>query len=191
MRRQQRGITLILSMIMLVLLTVMALSSFNIGKSGLLVVGNAQHQMQATNVAQSVIQQVISTPNFAESPDNVLDNSNCPTEYGAPPNSRCVDLYGDAKTVMVVAMSPQPQCLQVQAIPAASLDLSKPQDLGCAVGENQNMGIAGVVTGASLCSNSTWEVNAAASDPVSRAQAVISQGVSMRISNDSAATSCP
>jgi Tfp pilus assembly protein PilX len=191
MRRQQRGITLVLSMIMLVLLTIVALSTFNIGKSGLQVVGNAQHQMQATNAAHSVIQQVISTPNFAESPDNVLDNSNCPVGVTAPANSRCVDLYGDGKTTLVVAMSPQPQCLQIQPIPAASLDLTRPQDLGCAVGENQNLGIAGVVSGASMCSNSLWEVNAAASDPISRAQSSVAQGVSMRISNDSAATSCP
>ena len=193
MRRQrhQRGITLILSLIMLVLLTIVALSSFNIGKSGLQVVGNAQHQMQASHVAQSVIQQVISTPNFTETPDNVLDNSNCPATMSAPANSRCVDLSGDGKTILVVAMAPQPQCLQVQPIPAANLDLSNEQDLGCAVGENQNLGIAGVTTGLSLCSNSTWEVTAAASDPVSRARAVVSQGVAMRISKDSAATSCP
>lgn len=190
MSRQQRGITLILSLIMLVLLTIVALATFNIGKSGLQVVSNVQHQMQATNVAHSVIQQVISTPNFAETPDNILDNSNCPAGIGAPANSRCVDLYGDRKTILVVTMAPQPQCLQVQPIPAANLDLSQSQDLGCAVGENQNLGIAGVVSGASLCSNSTWEVNAAASDPISRAKAVVSQGVAMRISNDSAATSC-
>ena len=191
MKRQQRGITLIVSLIMLALLTIMALATFNIGKSGLQVVGNAQSQMQAGNAAQTIIQQVISTPAFSEAPDNVLDNSNCPPGVTAPANSRCVDLYGDGKTTLVVAMSPPPQCLQVKPIPAADLNLSNPQDLGCALGENQNQGVEGAATGASLCSNSTWEVTGAASDPVTRARAVVSQGVAMRISNDSAATSCP
>ena len=191
MRKRQQGVTLILSLIMLVLLTIMALSSLNIGRSGLQIVDNAQQQTQAANAAQSMIDQVISTPTFADAPGSVLDNSNCPATHAAPPNSRCVDMYGDGKTVVVVAMSPQPACVQTRTIPSTELDLAVSEDLGCALGIQQNFGIAGVSSGASLCSNTMWEVNAAASEPVSRAQAVVTQGVAMRVSTDAAATSCP
>ena len=67
MRQKQKGVTLILSLIMLVLLTIMALSSFTIGKSSLQVVDNAQQQAQAQNAAQAMLDQVVSTPDFVES----------------------------------------------------------------------------------------------------------------------------
>lgn len=190
-RRQQRGITLVLSLIMLVLLTIMAVSSFNIGKGSLQVVDNAQQQVQAQHAAQTIIDRVVSTPNFVDTPGAVLDNSNCPAGVTAPPNSRCVDVYGDGKTVLVVEMRPQPQCLQVKAIDANALDLTKKEDLGCAQQENQQFGVEGVRTGASLCSDSLWEINAAAREEVSRSATTVTQGVSMRVSNDAVATACP
>jgi Tfp pilus assembly protein PilX len=193
-RHRQRGVTLIISLIMLVLLTIMALTTFNIGKSSLQVVGNAQEQAQVLNAAQTMLNQIVSAPTFAEAPGAVLDNSNCPTGVTAPANSRCVDLYGDTKTVLVVAMAPQPACLQAAPIPASSLNLTNVnnEDWGCTVGEGgAGFGIAGAQTGDSLCANSLWEINAAASDPVSRAQAVVTQGVSMRVSKDAVATACP
>lgn len=189
--RAQRGITLVLSLIMLVLLTIMALASFNIGKTNLQVVENAQQQEQARNAAQAIIDQVVSSPVFAETPTAVLDNSNCPAGIDAPANSRCVDIYGDERTVVVVAMDPPPTCTQVKVIPASSLDLTRPEDLGCSLGVVQNFGVEGVSSGGSLCSDSLWELNAAAFEPVSRATAGIAQGVSMRVSNDSVATACP
>lgn len=194
MRKQrQRGVTLIVSLIMLVLLTIMALTTFNIGKSSLQIVGNAQDQAQVLNAAQTMLNQVVSAPTFVDSPTNVLDNSNCPVGVTAPANSRCVDLYGDQKTVVVVAMSPPPQCKRASTVPATGLNLatSTSEDWGCTLGTPQNFGIAGAMTGDSLCADSLWELNAAATDPVTQAQAVVTQGVSMRVSKDSVATACP
>lgn len=192
-RKGQQGITLVVSLIMLVLLTIMALTSFNIGKSSLQVVDNAQQQGQALNAAQTMINQVISNRNFAEVPSNVLDNSNCPTSLNAPANSRCVDLYGDGKTVIVVAMSPQPVCLQAQLIPTSTLNLDNPknEDWGCTLGEPANFGTEGANSGVSLCANSLWEINAAASESVSRARSLVTQGVAMRVSKDAVDTACP
>jgi len=192
-RRGQQGITLIVSLIMLVLLTIMALTSFNIGKSSLQVVGNAQEQAQVLNAAQTTLNQVISSPTFTEAPASVLDNSNCPTGVTAPANSRCVDLYGDAKTVIVVTMTPQPACVQASPIPASSLNLTNvsSEDWGCTLRDRGDHGIEGIESGDSLCANSLWELNARASDPVTGAQAVVTQGVAMRVSKDSVATACP
>jgi Tfp pilus assembly protein PilX len=189
--RRQSGVTLILSLIMLVLLTIMALSTFNIGKSNLQIVDNAQQQGQAQNAAQAILEQVVSSPNFVENPAAVLDNSNCPAGAGAPANSRCVDVNGDGKTVVVVTLSPQPTCTKVKVIPAADLNVAREEDRGCTLGEQQNFGIEGVTTGGSLCSDSLWEISARATEMVSRAEAVVARGVSMRVSNDSVATACP
>ena len=191
MIRNQQGITLVVSLLMLVLLTIVSLSSFNIGKASLQVVDNAQYRSVAKGAAQATIDQVVSTPTFAENPTAVLDNSNCPAGLSAPGNSHCVDINGDGKTVVVVQMTPQPTCTQVKLITASSLDLARPEDLGCSLGVVQNFGIEGVASGASLCSDSLWEINAQATEPVSRATAVVTQGVSMRVSNDSVSTACP
>lgn len=191
--RSQRGVTLVITLIMLVLLTIMALTSFNIGKTSLQVVGNAQEQAQVLNAAQTMLNQVVSAPTFVESPGSVLDNSNCPTGITAPANSRCVDLNGDGKTVVVVAMSPPPTCVQSSPIPASSLNLTTvtSEDWGCTLRDRQDFGMEGVDSGDSLCSNSLWELNAEATDPVSSAKAVVTQGVSMRVSRDAVATACP
>lgn len=193
LRHRQRGVTLIVSLIMLVLLTIMALTSFNIGKSSLQVVGNAQEQAQVLNAAQTMLNQVVSSPTFTEAPEATLDNSNCPQGITAPANSRCVDLYGDSKTVLVVRMLPQPACLQATAIPASSLDLGdvNNEDWGCTLARQGQHGIEGLETGDSLCANSVWELNAEATDPVSGAKAVVTQGIALRVSNDSVATACP
>lgn len=191
-RTGQRGITLVLSLIMLILLTVMALSSFNIGRSSLQVIDNAQQQTQTLNAAQSVIDQVVSSPTFADNPSGVLSNANCPTDITAPANSTCVDLNGDGKTVLVVKLSPQPTCTQVKSIQAEELNVAVAEDLGCTKStESGTFGISGANSGASLCSDSLWEINAEASDPVTNAKAIVTQGVQMRVSNDAVATACP
>jgi type II secretory pathway pseudopilin PulG len=194
MKRQgQRGITLIISLIMLVLLTIMALTSFNIGKSSLQVIDNAQQQAQVLNAAQTTLNQVVSSPIFTEAPGNVLDNSNCPPALAAPANSRCMDLYGDGKTVIIVAMTPQPVCVQATPVPATALNLAtqNSEDWGCTAAIRTDHGIEGLETGDSLCANSLWQLNADASEPVSGARAVVTQGVAMRVSLDSVDTACP
>jgi type II secretory pathway pseudopilin PulG len=193
MRRQnQRGITLILSLIMLVLLTIMALSAFHIGKASLQVVDNAQQQEQVQNASQAMLDQVLSSPNFVSDPTNVLDNSNCPSDMSAPANSRCMDLYGDGKTVVLVQLTPQPTCLQVKGIMNSTLNVEDKEDLGCAKSPDPNrFGVEGTATDESLCSDSLWEINAKATERVSRAEAKITQGVNMRVSNDAVTTACP
>jgi Tfp pilus assembly protein PilX len=193
MRRQkQRGITLILSLIMLVLLTIMALSAFHIGKGSLQVVDNAQQQEQVKNASQAMMDQVLSSPNFVSDPTNVLDNSNCPTDMAAPANSRCIDLYGDAKTVVLVQLTPTPTCLQVKGIMNSTLNVEDKEDLGCAKSPDPNrFGVEGTATDESLCSDSLWEITAQATERVSRAEAKVTQGVNMRVSNDAVYTACP
>ncbi len=192
-----RGSTLIVSLVMLALLSVLAVVSLQIGRSSLLVAGNAQAQAVTQSAAQQIINQVISNKTFADAPNNVLDNSNCPASFNAPANSRCVDVNGNdpanpGKTVIQVALSPAPRCLQMRPIPSSELDLSNAEDLGCTAGlNNQNSGIAGASGLSSLCASTLWEITAAASDPVTGAQSTVVQGVSLRVSTDSAASACP
>src|SRR4029079_19416393 len=89
-RRRQTGSTLVVALILLVLLTLFATSSFNTAKTNLTVVGNMQSSTEASNVAQQTIETVISTTQFITSPSNAITNP-----CGGTPNTLCVDINGD------------------------------------------------------------------------------------------------
>ena len=189
MKSKQQGATLIVALIMLVLLTIFAFSSFNIGRGSLQVANNAASRTVAATAAQGVINDVISAPTFTENPNNVLDNSTCPAGMAAPANSRCVQV--DDKTTLNVALAPAPSCVQARPLLTSELDLSDPEEFACTQGLNQNFGVAGYGSVSSLCSDTMWEVSATARDAVTQAEAVITHGVSVRVSSDSSSTFCP
>ena len=58
--RQQRGMTLIVSLVMLIMLTMFALSTMNLSNSNLKVVGNQQAQRAVEAAAQQAIERVLS-----------------------------------------------------------------------------------------------------------------------------------
>ena len=60
--RCQRGATLLISLIMLVVLTLFAVAGFNLSSVNLKIAGNFQQQRLLEAVAQQAIEQVISTP---------------------------------------------------------------------------------------------------------------------------------
>jgi Tfp pilus assembly protein PilX len=60
--RGQRGAVLVVSLIMLLVLTLFAVSSFNLSSVNLKISGNFQEQKTMEAVAQEALEQVISTP---------------------------------------------------------------------------------------------------------------------------------
>jgi len=179
--QRQRGTTLVIALIMLVLLTLFATSSLNTAKTNLMVVGNMQASSEATNVAQQAIETVISTPQFITTPANAVTNP-----CGGIPNTICADVTGDGVADYTTTLTPQPTCVKVQPIKNSELDLSKSEDLGCAAGQQQQFGVAGAVVGNSLCSNTIWEISARTIGASSGAKATIVQGVGLRVSTDDA-----
>lgn len=63
----QRGATLAVGLIMLVLITVLVTSAFNLGNTNLIAVGNMQFRDEAIAGANKAIEQVLSSP-FTDSP---------------------------------------------------------------------------------------------------------------------------
>jgi Tfp pilus assembly protein PilX len=170
---RQRGAALIVSLIMLILISLLAVASFRLGKSDLQIVGNMQLRKQALSAAQQTIEQVISTTQFTATPTNALLNP-----CGAP-NTACVDVNGDGVpdiNVRIVVL-----CNAIQPILNSALDFTNPNDAGCLVGAGQNTGVAGAANGNSLCSNSVWDTQATATDVITNAQYVIDQGVAVRV----------
>jgi type II secretory pathway pseudopilin PulG len=171
---RQRGATLIVSLIMLLLITMLAVTSFRLGSSDLQIAGNLQSRKQALAAAQGAIEQVISSTQFTATPTNAI-----PKPCGGNPNTTCTDINGDGVTDVTVVVNPT--CVSIQPIPVASLDFSNPNDAGCLVGASQDFGVAGGANNNSMCANSVWDTQATATDVVTGAQYVIDEGTAVRV----------
>ena len=183
---QQRGMALVVGLILLALMTVMAITGFNIGRTSLDIVGNMQSRQEVIAAANSAIQEAISTTRLFQAPEAIFLNP-CNNAQ----NTRCYDTNGDGTDDIVVALSPQPVCIQAQTIPNAALDVDDLNQAGCATGVGQTYGIEGAATGSSLCANSVWEVVAVATDLITEAEVVVTQGAAVRVSTDEIGTHCP
>ena len=189
--QSQRGATLLVALIMLVLLTLFAVSSLNTSTTNLKAVGNMQARTEALNAAQQAVETAISSAQFATTPADAVLNP-CGTA-----NTLCVDAAGnfvanpaDPSVLYTVRLTPQPACVSVRAIKTSELNLALAADQKCTAGQSQQHGVAGVVTGDSLCANSVWDINAEAVAIVSGAKFSVTQGVGQRISADAMSTSC-
>src|SRR6266403_252866 len=117
---RQQGAALIVSLIMLILISLLAVASFRLGKSDLQIVGNMQQRKQALSAAQQTIEQVISSTQFTATPTNAI---------AVPcngPNTACVDVNSDGVTdvnVSIVVL-----CNAIQPILNSALDLTNPND---------------------------------------------------------------
>jgi hypothetical protein len=193
LKTKQRGSTLVIALIMLVLLTVFAVTSFNTANVNSKVVGNMQQKTEALNAAQQAIESVLSTPQFIVNPANAVLMP-CGTA-----NTICLDVTGDGTaeftTTLIGPDYPagphQPTCVTVRIIKNQELNLASAEDLGCAAGQQAGVaGVAGAMTGDSLCANTLWEIRARTVSNSSAATVTVTQGVGHRISADAAATSC-
>ncbi|MGH8633425.1 MAG: pilus assembly PilX family protein [Burkholderiales bacterium] len=182
--RQQRGVTLVIALIMLVVITLLAVSSLGTTQMNLKVVGNMQSRGEALQATQQAIETVISTPVFIASPANAVLNP-CGTA-----NTLCTDLNGDGTPDYTTRLNPAPSCVSVKAIKASELNLANAEDLGCAAGQAQQFGVAGTGSGDSLCANSAWDITAETSATASRTRVTVTQGVAVRINADDMASSC-
>lgn len=178
---RQRGATLIVSLVMLVLITLLAVSSFSLGKGNVQIVGNMQQRTQAFAAAQQAIATTISSTQFTATPTNAI-----PVPCVVGPNTVCMDVNGDGGNDVTVVVTPT--CDSIQPIPVTQLNFNNPADAGCLIGQGQDFGVTGAANGNSMCSNSVWDVQASATDNLTGANFTIDQGVGVRVP---ATTICP
>jgi hypothetical protein len=186
-RHAQGGMALVVGLILLALMTVMAITGFNIGRTSMDIVGNMQARQAVIAAANSAIQEALSTTRLFEAPSAIFLNP-C-----TDPNTRCYDINGDDENDIEVRLTPQPTCVQAQTIPTAALDVEvDPNASGCLVETCKGcQGIEGAATGNSLCANSVWEIHAVASDLVTEAEITVTQGAAVRVDTDDIETHCP
>lgn len=170
----QGGATLIVSLIMLVLMTLLAVTSFNLGKGSLQTVGNMQHRSEAMAAAQETMEQIISSTNFFITPAAII-----PATSTCPVNTRCIDSNGDGTPDVTVTVA-TPVCVKAAVIPNDQIDVNDPNVNACSK--------PGTDSG---CSNTLWEVTVSAVDATTQAQYSITQGVAVPVNTNDIAIACP
>ncbi len=174
---RQRGSALIVSLIMLLLISLLAVTAFRLANANLEIAGNMQARQAAMAAAQGAIEQVVSSDQFTVTPNNAI-----PNPCGAP-NTTCTDVNGDGIPDITVVV--KLVCLGIQPIPVSALNFSNSNDAGCLVGASQGFGVAGSANNNSMCANSVWDTQATASDTVTNATYVIHQGTAVRVPSSS------
>ena len=192
--RRQRGVTLIITLIMLVVITLFAVSAFNSSNINLKVVGNMQSQSEAMAASQRAIEETVSHTDFYNTPANAI-----PAPCGNAPNMLCTDLNGDGVNELQTTLTPNPSCVQGYIIKTSDLKITQSaDDLACIQAQQQGtFAVAGATpTGDSICAKTVWNITAqtltygqtAASSDVN---VTVTSGVSLRVPAVNLASACP
>jgi hypothetical protein len=163
--RRQNGATLIVGLIMLVLLTLMAITSFNLGKSNLQIVGNMQFRNETVRAAEEAVEAAISTPGSV-----------------TIASASSVDINADGTPDVNITITPTLQQAYVKK--NSALDLNDPGQLGCTLGQAQAFGVVGAATGNSLCAATLYDLKVVATEGVTNTSVELHQGVSIQVPAD-------
>jgi Tfp pilus assembly protein PilX len=175
MKSRQEGVTLFVALVLLVIVTLLAVSSFRVSNTNLKVVASMQGKGESVAAAQAAIENVISTAAFAENPQLVA----------SLPHTVDITGMGDPKFVYNVSLNPPPKCLKARPTNPAELDINKPEDRPCF-----GTALVGQANLATSCAETVWEITAVTTDAVTQAQTTVRQGVSMRTSTTEAQSAC-
>ncbi len=171
-KAKQRGIVLIVVLIMLAIFTVIVVSMLTGSNINFKIAGNQQNRIEAKQSASNAIESYISNPaNFAIP----LPEGN--TEFGS-------DFNGDGSDDMVAVVAP-PTCLSSEPIKQSELDVADPADAQClGTAQNSSSGVltddSAALQGNSWCAKMTWDVGATVSDARTNTEVEIHQGVYLR-----------
>lgn len=183
MRSRQRGITLVVAMLMLIVVSMFAVASFNSSTTNARVTGNMINRQEGLASAQYVINQTISSPSFASDPD------------AAAAVTHSVDLDQDGAIDYQARISPAPSCDRSRVIKSLELNTDDAADLACMTsGVVANSGVdtpdLASTAGDSLCANTQWNVRAIVEEGATATRVAVNQGVGIRVLAAEASDHC-
>ena len=164
-RKKQEGATLLIGLIMLILLTLMAVTTFNIGKGNLQIVGNMQFRNETLREAEKAVETAISKPTGVS--------------------------VASTTTAGGYVVTVTPTLVQAHVKKNSVIDLRNPAEVGCTLGESTNRGVEGAATGNSLCAKTLYNLRVTAVDTVTNATVVIDQGVSVQVPTEKVCSLVP
>lgn len=177
MNSRQSGMTLVIALVMLVVLTLLVVSAIRFGNINLKIAGNAQSEVEATAAVQLAVErtiiEMVAAPNI-----NTID---------AKP-SVTVSTGGQTYTVSVA----KPACQFTSSISNTELDPTKADDLPCFEGSDGERLITAdntLTATPTACKQQRWDVRASVDDTAgSGVKVTMLQGLSTRVG---AEVSCP
>jgi len=172
-RHSQRGMTLVMTLLFLVIITMLAVTSFSTSNTNLRVTGNMVARQEALSVAQATIEQTISNNMFVENPVAVAA-----AQYP-------VDIDGDGAADYSARLTPAPACQKIYILKIDELDPGSTEDLACMASSVQAGSLTdapdlGALAGASMCANTQWNVRAEVTDQRTGARVAVNQGIGIR-----------
>ncbi len=170
--RRQKGATLLIGLIMLVLLTLMATTTFRLGKSNLQIVGNMQYRNETVRAAEEAIEAAISLPTSV----SVASTAN-------------IDINADGTADVAVTITPT--LVQAFVRRNSALNLLDPGQVGCALGQAQAFGVVGAATGNSLCALTLYDLQVVATEAATNTSVELHQGISIQVPADSVCAMVP
>ncbi len=175
-RVRQRGVALVVALIMLLAVTLIAVSAANLVQSNLKIVQNMESRDLVRASAHAALEEAISSGRFTANPKAIFAIS---CNKGI--NQKCYDINSDGTNDVTVQVSP-PKCVIVQPIKNADLDVfNSVADASCFLPPAVY----------SMCANSVWEFEATATDELTGAEIVVRQGVGVLTSLNRIDTACP
>lgn len=175
-REDQAGITLVVSLIMLIVLTLLVVSAIRFGNINLKISGNAQTEAEASAATQVAIEKMLQEVLAAEKIDAI-----------AAQPEMVVSTGGASYKVNVS----KPACILSKNIANKDLDPSKEADRVCFEGADGDrpLGPDGKPTAApTACKEQQWDIEARLTDASSGADVTMLQGIALRVP---AAVQCP
>ena len=172
----QSGITLVVSLIMMVVLTLLVVSAIRFGNINLKIAGNAQTEVEATAATQVAIEKMLVAVVTADKIDTVPAQPNTNVSTGA---------------VTYKVNVAKPACVFSRNIETIELNPSKAQDKLC-IGDPDKEAPLGPdgkpLPKVTDCKDQQWDVAASLSDAPSGAKVSMLQSVSVRVE---AKVQCP
>jgi hypothetical protein len=170
--RRHRGSSLIISLIFLLLLSTIALGALRSSSTNVQIVGNMQARQEAASVAQMLIEQTLSSDEFASNPAGVYAAARVES-----------DSNGDGVMEAVAVLGAAPVCMGARSVATRDLDPSDPEDAPCfASASLANPGVIPAAGGAagSLCADTEWHLTSVATDAATSTSVTLHQGVALR-----------
>lgn len=174
----QRGITLVVTLIMLMVLTLLVVSAIRFGNVNLMIAGNVQSKSEATAATQIAIERVM---------EQVKTAANIDAIKASDANSPSITAGGAAYKVAWTA----PKCVLTKPVSNAELSPSKAADLACFESADADKMIDGsgkTTTSPSACNDQQWGVEASVDDATTGTKVTSYQGFAVRVSSQ---VQCP
>lgn len=165
---RERGATLIVGLIVLMLITGMVASAFKFSTFNLKAVGNMQARNEAVSAANVAIETVLGSWNFASAPQA---------------NPQEIDIDNDSVADYSVAIA-APVCIR-------STTINTPANLGSAPRMNDAGLLERTETAQAKAYNVLWDIAAVATNSRNKALVQVHQGVSKTLSQTQCNAACP